>query len=486
MHILPSLLTPKSINILRNFILLLALFSFLSSPAQDFTENVKRFIAIDTTTFALVNAKVYDGLGGAVKTEQTLVVEDGKILAIGPSSEVKAPVNALIIDCSGKTIIPGMVMLHEHMFYTKTFEDFFSVGQLSFTFPRLYLAGGTTTIRTAGSIQVQTDLNLKKAIDKGQITGPKMDVTSPHINRPREGILELGNINSPEQARKSVEYWAAMGVTSFKVYENITRDDLKAVVDEAHKLGHKVTGHLCSVTFREAAEIGIDNLEHGFFVSSDFVDEKKKDLCDPFERRKSLRALPEDSEEMKDLMQFLIKKKVAITSTLNVFEPFTGREAVPGGGEDALVPSLRDKLYKQQLRYQFRDSALIAHFKKEMYWEKQFHDMGGLLVYGTDPTGAGRTVAGYANQRGVELLVEAGFSISEAIKICTLNGAIYLDQQESIGTLEAGKIADIVLIDGDLEGDVSNIRKMEIIFKDGIGWDSQKMFKSVNGLVGLN
>lgn len=468
------------------YTLLISLTITFSSFSQDFSKNVQKYISVDTPLIALVHAQIIDGSGSPALLNQTLIIKDDKIQSIGSYEKIKVPDNALTIDCTGKTLIPGLVMLHEHMFYTKTFEDFFSVGQVSFTFPRLYLAGGTTTIRTAGSIQVQTDLNLKKNIDQGKITGPKMDVTSPHINRARDGILELGVIATSEQARKSVEYWAEMGVTSFKVYENITQQDLKEVVKAVHKLGFKVTGHLCSITYQEAADLGIDNLEHGFFVSSDFIEDKPRDVCDPFLRTKSLRALPADSKKMKALMQHLIDNNVAITSTLNVFEPFTGREVVPGGGEEALDNNLREKLYKQHNRIQFRDSAHMAHYQKELIWEKQFYDMGGLLVYGTDPTGAGRTVAGYANQRGVELLVEAGFSIPEAIKICSLNGALYLEQEEEIGTLEVGKKADLVLIDGDLLKDVSAIRKMETIFKDGVGWNSRKMFDSVKGVVGIN
>ena len=118
--------------------------------------------------------------------------------------------------------------------------------------------------------------------------------------------------------------------------------------------------------------------------------------------------------------------------------------------------------------------------------KNSFYDAGGLLVAGTDPTGAGRVVAGYANQHTLELLVEAGFSIPEAIKICSLNGAIYLEKQEEIGSIAVGKKADLVLIDGLLKEDISRIRKMGIVFKDGVGYDSKKMFESVKGEVGLN
>ena len=133
-----------------------------------------------------------------------------------------------------------------------------------------------------------------------------------------------------------------------------------------------------------------------------------------------------------------------------------------------------------------RDSLNILMYNKNLNWVKRFYDKGGKLVAGTDPTGAGRTVAGYSNQHTIELLVEAGFMLEDVIKICTLNGAEYLGQQQNIGTLEVGKLADLILIDGDLESNIKNIRNMQTVFKDGIGYDSKKLFESVKGQVGIN
>ncbi|HEY4148376.1 MAG TPA: amidohydrolase family protein, partial [Chitinophagaceae bacterium] len=192
-----------------------------------------------------------------------------------------------------------------------------------------------------------------------------------------------------------------------------------------------------------------------------------------------------NSPKMKDLIHFLIGKKVALTSTLPVFVPNTDREAVPGGGEEALLPEVRERVVNNWKQAQHKDSASAALFKKELAWEKQFYDAGGLLISGTDPTGAGRTVAGYANHTEMELLAEAGFTPEQVVKICTLNGAVYLGRNKEIGTLETGKKADIVLIDGDLSKDIKAIRNTEIVFKNGIGYDSKKIFDSVKGKVGM-
>lgn len=467
-------------------LLFLSFFFHASSTFGQLSDQVTPFVAVNDDVVALTNVSVIDGTGSSVQENQTVVFNRKEILAVGPNDIVLIPEEARVIDCTGKTIIPGLVMLHEHLFYTKMFEDNFSVGQSSYTFPRLYLAGGVTTMRTAGGIEPQTDLNVKKRIDSGEMTGPKMDVTGPHITNTDIGILELGSLKSDQHAGEVTKYWADHGCTSMKVYMTITRAALKNVVQTAHERNLKVTGHLCSVTYREAAELGIDNLEHGFYASSDFVENKELDQCDPFDMMNSLQALDQHSPAMKELQEFLINKGVAVTSTLPVFEPYTDREVVPGGGLDALVQPIKESVMKTYISRVNKDGESAALFRKMMAWEKMFHDMGGLLVAGTDPTGAGRVVPGYANQHIIELFVEAGFTIPEAIRVASLNGATYLEIEEETGSVSPGKKPDLVLIDGELKEDVSMIRNMEIVFKDGIGYDSRKMFESVKGKVGIN
>jgi len=468
------------------FVVLFFLLCFVLGNTQEFSTQVKSFIVNDNNSFAISNVTVIDGTGGAIRSNQNVVVTDGKIVDFGTSATLKIPEDLKTIDGTGKTLIPGLVMLHEHMFYTKPFENWFSVGQMTFTFPRLYLAGGVTSMRTAGSIQPQTDLNVKKWIDQGLMTGPKMHITGPFIEREGPKVPELGFIDNNEEVSKIVNYWADKGVTSFKVYNNITKEDLRICVEEAHKRGLKVTGHLCSITYEEASNLGIDNLEHGFMAATDFAEDKIEDVCDPFGARKGLREEDENSDKINALIDLLIKNKTVITTTPNVFEPYTNREMVPGGGFDALAPQIQERIKAGYDRAQGKDEASLKMFNKNLVWLKRFYDKGGFLVAGTDPTGAGRTVAGYANQRTVEILVEAGFSLEETIKIATLNGATFLDIDDKVGTISVGKMADFILINGDLEADIKNIRNMEIVFKDGIGFDSKKLFESVKGQVGLN
>jgi imidazolonepropionase-like amidohydrolase len=428
---------------------------------------------------------VIDGTGKPALINQDILLVKNKIRAIGASGKVTIPVNAKIIDATGKTVIPGLIMLHEHLFYAKPFEADYKAVHMTYTFPKMYLAGGVTTMRTAGSIEANTDINVKNLINAGRMVGPKIDVSTPHVER--EGFIpQLQSLYGNESPERIVDYWVDKGVTSVKLYNNITKDDMARIIRQAHARHIKVTGHLCSITYREAADLGIDNLEHGFVMASDFITNKEENQCDNTKIRQSILSLDNNSSALKDLMQYLIQKNVTITYTPTVFEPFTNREVVCGGGIVAMAPFLRDQIQAIYDAGVNKDSLRIKLFKDEMVRIKQFYSMGGKLVVGTDPTGSGRTIAGYSNQRMIELLIETGFTVTESIKIATLNGAVYLGVDKTTGTIEAGKTADLVLINGDLEKDISTIRKMEIVFKDGVGFSSSKIFDSVKGKVGLD
>ncbi|KPK59449.1 MAG: amidohydrolase, partial [Gemmatimonas sp. SG8_38_2] len=239
---------------------------FGSAQTPTLSPQVREFVSVDAPVVALTNARVIDGTGAAARDGQVIVIRDGLIQAVGKVGSIDIPGDAEIHDLSGRTVLPGYVMVHEHMFYPAGRGAYNS---MTFSFPRLYLAGGATTVRTSGAMNPYADLNLKRAIDAGQIPGPKMDVTGPYLNGPGLPILAVKALSGPDDARKMVNYWANEGVTSFKAYMQISRAELGAAIDEAHNRGLKLTGHLCSVTFREAAELGIDDLEHGFLASTD-------------------------------------------------------------------------------------------------------------------------------------------------------------------------------------------------------------------------
>jgi imidazolonepropionase-like amidohydrolase len=268
---------------------------------------------------------------------------------------------------------------------------------------------------------------------------------------------------------------------------------LRAVVEEAHKRGLKVTGHLCSIGYKEAAEIGIDNLEHGLFADSEFVANKEPDKC-PQGVSNSLRQLDLNGPAAQDTIRTLIAKNVAVTSTLPVFEAGGAPLAQSGiGASSALLNQRVLNVMSTDARVRYlqnrarvsSEANFIPLLRKAMDFERAFVKAGGLLLAGLDPTGNGGIVAGFGDLREVELLVEAGFTPLEAISIASLNGAKFLGEDARIGSIAAGKQADLMVVKGNPAATISDIENVEIVFKDGVGYDSEKLIQSVQGLVGI-
>jgi imidazolonepropionase-like amidohydrolase len=468
-------------------IFLLTACALFGQPSTRMLPGVQPFIAVDSPVVALTHVRVIDGTGGAVQEDRTIIISQGKIQAVGSSSQIALPAGAKVMELTGHTVIPGLIGMHEHMHYP-------SGGGIpmyplhAFSFPRLYLGCGVTTMRTGGSMEPYTELRVKDLIDAGRMPGPKIDVTGPFLEGAPATVPQMYELKSPEDARKLVEYWAGVGVTSFKAFMHITRAELAAAVEEAHKHKIKVTGHLCTVGFREAAAIGIDNLEHGIIVDTEFTPGKKPDVCPGGDSRSVLAKLDMLSAPVQDMIRDLVQRKVAITSTLAVFEAgLPDRPPLQQRMLDALTPQAAVSYLSARARgAEYPDPLDAATLKKEMEFEYAFVRAGGQLMAGADPSGNGGALAGFADQRNIVLLVEAGFTPAEAIRIYTLNAAQFLGQADRIGTIAAGKAADLVVINGDPSKTITDIEKMSVVFRDGIGYDTQKLIRSVDHTVGLH
>ncbi len=445
---------------------------------------VRSYVRIDTSVFALTNVRVIDGTGASARDAQTLIVRDGRIVAIGASARTSVPAGAQVIDLTGKSVMPGLVMVHEHLFYPTGPGVYANVTE---SFSRLYLAGGVTSMRTGGNMNGYSELQIGKAILRGDKVGPWIDATAPYLEGPGLGLGQVRELTDSADARRHVEFWASQGATSFKAYMHITRDELRAATQAAHARGLKVTGHLCSVTYREAADAGIDNLEHGFFAMNDFVPNKPADTCvgRGGVAQSTMAALDPASSEAQALFRYLIDHKVAVTSTLTIFETFTPGRPMPAG-LDVLVPQLKEEFERRfAMTAKATKSPFSVAFPRGMAMELAFVRAGGTLLVGTDPTGGGGLVPGFSNQRAIELLVEAGFTPLEAIRISTLNGATYLGRGDLVGSIAVGKQADLVIIDGNPAAQISDVRKVQMVFRQGVGYDPQSIIESVRGKAGL-
>jgi imidazolonepropionase-like amidohydrolase len=457
---------------------------------------VQRFVSVNAPVVALQHVLVIDGTGAAPAPDQTIIIAQGRIQAMGSSAQIAVPDGAKVLDLRGHTVIPGLVGMHDHLFYpSRAASDVYLVNEIAFSAPRLYLACGVTTIRTAGAVEPYTDLKLKKLIEEGKMIGPKIHVTGPYLEGPFDRMLQAHELRGPEDARKFVAYWADQGVTSFKAYMHVTRAELAAAIDAAHQRGLKVMGHVCSVGFREAAALGIDSLEHGLEVDAEFVPGKAEDVCPPDkEITASLAKLSIDGPEVRQTIRELVRHHVAVTSTLAILETYDARRApidervlralLPQARSDYLTARTRLSLLENTTNPAVGRSARME-LQKEMAFERAFAKAGGLLLAGSDPTGYGGVLPGFGNQREIELLVKAGFTPVEALHIATANGAEWLGESSRIGTLAPGKQADLVVVRGDPSVAISALRNVETVFKDGIGYDSAGLILSVRGLVGL-
>lgn len=464
------------------------------------TQPPSAFIVEDAPVIALIHARVIDGTGSPAVDDQTLVIRGGKIVALGASRAIEIPRGARVIDLSGKTVIPGLVMMHEHLFTTSSsisaaIHKTPWLEEEAVPFPLMYLAAGVTTIRTTGSIDGEEDLAVKRAIDTGRRPGPEMFLTAPYLEgkpSPESANLyypQMRILKDAEDARRSVDLWASKGMTSFKAYMNITPEELKAAIDEAHKKNLKVTGHLCSIGYTEAVDLGIDNIEHGLPFDEEFYPNKLPGACPNLLEAMSFfdSRLDVNRSDVQAMTRHLVDKGVAITSTLAVAEDFTGKPQPLSWMADREERALgwRSWVMYRMIRHQFRKHPFPHLLTKEMQFERAFVADGGLLMAGCDPTGDGGTLAGYGDQREIELLVQAGFSPVEAIHIATENGAKFLGQAERIGTIAVGKQADLVVIAGDPSKQISDIRRVDVVFKKGVGYSSAKLFRAIRGLVGV-
>ncbi|MFL5236619.1 MAG: amidohydrolase family protein, partial [Rhizomicrobium sp.] len=255
----------------------------IAPPAQP-GPDVQPYIHVPAGQIAIIHLRIIDGTGAAPVEDATLLIDGAKIGAV-LAAGAPVPAGYQTIDGTGETALPGLVGMHNHLFYLQRpnidaagqSEQPIIVPQMTFSAPRLYLANGVTTMRTTGSVETYTDLALKREIDAGHLVGPHLDVTGPYLEGAGAFFIQNHVITSPDDARKEVAFWADQGVNSFKAYMNISRAELGAAIKEAHRRGLKLTGHLCSVTYPEAIALGIDDLEHGFFVNTQLDPGKQSD-----------------------------------------------------------------------------------------------------------------------------------------------------------------------------------------------------------------
>ena len=445
------------------------------------TAGQRPYVSVDAPVVALTHVRLLDGTGGPPRDDQAIVLRDGRIASVGPAASVSIPAGATVLDLRGHTVTPGFVGLHEHTYFRQATRT----TQMTVSGPMAYLANGVTTIRTAGSMFPYQELNMQRAIRRGDLPGPRMHIAGPYLNGSAGPESMSRGLATPDEARRVVAYWAEEGASWLKLQGNLTREVARATIDEAHRHGMGVTGHLCSITFAEAAALGIDALEHGFITNSAYVTGKQPDAC-PAENMRAQADVDGQSPAVQASIRELVARKVALTSTLAVYETFMpDRARLDPRAMALLAPDTRQEVEATHANLE-KDGFVVPPrlLAKMMAWERDFVRAGGVLGAGVDPWGTGM-LPGFGDLRNYELLVEAGFTPGEAIRIMSLNGATILREAAECGSVEPGKVADLVVIRGDPAARPAEIREVVTVFRDGIGYDSARMLAAIRGLVGI-
>jgi Amidohydrolase family len=467
--------------------LAVAIFAVLSAGAmplgaqRTLARGIAPFVSVNAPIVALTHARVVDGTGAPARTDQTIVISGDRILAVGSAATTAVPSGAQVIDLTGQTVLPGQVGLHEHTY----FGGVKRLTQMGTSGPLLYLAYGITTAMTAGSQLPYNELDMKAAVDAGVLPGPHFLITGPYLNggSPRNGFSR--NVNTPAETKRVIDYWADEGATWIKFLGAESREVLGAGIKEAHARGLKVTGHLCSVTFTEAADLGIDLLQHGFISNSDYIAGKQPDACPPTNMRAQA-DVDVESPLVQGSIKRIIARGTAAVSTLGVYETFIPEHPIEPRALEFLAPDTRAEVEGNHANLASSGFTVPQRLlSKMMQWERDFVAAGGLLGAGCDPWGTG-FLPGVGNLRNYELLIQAGFRPEQVLQIMTLNGARILGIAARTGSIEAGKSADLMIVRGDPVATPAAIYDVVTVFRDGIGFDSARLRAAAKGHVGVD
>lgn len=443
--------------------------------APDGIDPAEPYLAFETGPVLIGNVELIDGTGAPARTSVDVLIADGHIAAVGEG--LAAPAGTRRVDGVGLTLIPGIVGAHNHTHIP-------GAPLLQQAAARLYLANGVTTIRTVGAASPLADLAMAEAADVGVAAAPRVSTSSPYVSGPGDAPVMV-QPSSEDEARTFVRRWAEIGVGWIKLYRRVEPEIARAVIEEAHAHGLRVAGHLCSLTFAEAAEMGIDTIEHGLVSASDFVVGKPDGECVPG----SVQAMADvdpDGAAAQAVYRALIENGTALVSTAAIVETryphrYQGEERVVR----YLAPAFREAYDARQslLAEEAATAAPDGAFANALRFERAFYEAGGLLAAGLDP---GRhNLPGFGDQRNYALFLEAGFSPEEAVQVMTLNGAIVIGRQAELGSVEPSKRADLVLLDGVLSSDPSAITRPVLVFQGGQAFSPERLLSGLEGRVGL-
>ena len=403
----------------------------------------------------LNGATLIDGNGGPPKADSVIVIGvSKKIIAITNQTNFRdslslfnddsgSQITKRVLNLTEKYIMPGLFDMHAHIAGVRknSYDQATSENMLG-----MLLKYGITTVRNPGGPTNET-VHLREEVLNGNLSGPEIFTAGRLLNTPEFPIPFVEKqVTTEEEVREEVRNQATAGVDYIKLYVGLKPDLVKAAVDEAHRQGIKVIGHLYLTSWTDAANLGIDFLTHGVPVSPFLLPEDKQRIFNrtggsPFDHSLWLDLVDLDSIEIRNMIESLVQNQIPVDPTLNVYEAIFVRQS-------------------------FADPQNEQRWSKVLQLTKMMHDRGVKILSGTDIPNF-ELVPGESLHHELELLVEAGINTSDVIKIATKNGAEALDLMNQTGTIEPGKQADILILSANPVEDIENTKRIETVISNG-------------------
>jgi imidazolonepropionase-like amidohydrolase len=415
--------------------------SFVADAARDGMANLAKvassFSADEPAITAIMGGRLIDGTGKPAVENSVVILRGGKIVAAGPAASVPVPKGAEFVDAKGKSVLPGLWEMHAH------FEQV--------EWGPIYLATGVTTARDVGN-EFEFIVAARDAIANGQGIGPRL-VMAGVVDGTSPMALGVARVDTPEQAREQVARYKAAGFQQIKIYSSVKPEILKAVTAEAHRRGMTVTGHIPQgMNAIQGVESGMDQINHVMYLTSVMADAKTG-------------TVSADSPQVKKVIQLLLEHHTVVDPTLALLEILTHPTDKPVSAFEPgilkVAPEMREGIETMGVPPQASEQS-AARFRLLLATVRLLHEAGVPIVAGTD-----QAVPGFSLDREIELYVQAGFTPMEAIQAATLVPARAMGMEKESGTIEPGKRADVILVDGNPLENISDIRKVSTVFAGG-------------------
>jgi imidazolonepropionase-like amidohydrolase len=420
------------------------------------------------TVLVLRGGTLVDVTSGKEVSRSVIVIRGERIEQIGAEGSAVIPESAQIVEVPGKWIVPGLIDSHAH------------AGDDEDTLLSLYLANGVTTIRNPGGNITQLRLT-RERLARREVVGPRLFFSGPLLDG-MPPVWPAGSIlaDTPERARSAVNFLADQGVDFVKVYNNVKEPELKVIVETAKERGIPVAGHIPrSMTMTRAIEVGMTRLEHIRVTGKEMLSPEEAEKLDPLPvgRREPMlwQRFDLQSEKMRALVQRLAQSRVFLDPTL-VVDEFVGvsnpdaekddpnNQYLSAAFVESNVKGWKDPIFEVPAELR---AASVEAFHKQQKFVGMCDQAGVRIIAGTDGPSIGRLAPGFGLHRELDLLVASGLSPLQALRAATSTAAEALGKEAQLGTIERGKLADMVVVNADPLEEIQDLRKIHLVIEDG-------------------